>query len=59
MLPLIIGYDLDARFGSISHVLLLGPEERQRLFDEMHAAVGDQAPIVIEMTTIVEIAATA
>lgn len=49
----------DARFGSISHVLLLDPTERRRLFDDLRTIVGDRKPIVVDLTTVVEIVAVA
>lgn len=48
--------DFDARFGSISHVLLLDPDTRQELFDELHTIVADHDPVVIALNTIIEIA---
>lgn len=52
-------YDLDDRFGSISHVLLLDPAVRQSLMDELHATVAGVEPLVITMTTVVEVAVVA
>jgi SAM-dependent methyltransferase len=51
--------DFDARFGSISHVLLLDPQTRQELFDELHSIVALQDPVVIVLNTIIEVASVA
>ncbi|MDQ2728222.1 MAG: methyltransferase domain-containing protein, partial [Actinomycetota bacterium] len=41
--------DFDARFGSISHVLLLDPRTRQALFDELHTIVAGHDPVMIPL----------
>jgi SAM-dependent methyltransferase len=51
--------DLDARMGSISHVLLLTPAERAAMLAEMHDIVGDTDPIVLGLRTVIDIAAVA
>ncbi|MGI8752975.1 MAG: class I SAM-dependent methyltransferase [Acidimicrobiales bacterium] len=51
--------EFDARFGSISHVLLLDPGTRQALFDELHTIVADEDPVVIALSTVIEIASVA
>lgn len=51
--------DLDARFGSISHVMLLDPGTRQHLFDDLHTIVAGQDPVVITMSTVIEVASVA
>lgn len=48
--------DLDARMGSISHVLLLDPTARAAMLDEMHAIVGPERPIVLGLRTVIEVA---
>ncbi|MDQ6837387.1 MAG: methyltransferase domain-containing protein [Actinomycetota bacterium] len=49
----------EARFGSISHVLLLEPATRRQLFGELHAIVAGQDQVVIALTTVIEIASVA
>jgi ubiquinone/menaquinone biosynthesis C-methylase UbiE len=51
--------EFDARFESISHVLLLDPGTRRDLFDDLHAIVAGQDPVVITMSTVIEIASVA
>lgn len=51
--------DFDARFASISHVLLLDPRSRQDLFDELHTIVAGQDPVVIALSTVIEIGSLA
>lgn len=48
--------DFDARFGSISFVILLGEEVRQRLLADLHDAVAGVHPIVVPLRTEIEIA---
>lgn len=51
--------DLDARMGSISHVLLLDPTDRAAMLREMHAIVGPQRPIVLGLRAVIEVAPVA
>ncbi|MDQ6784244.1 MAG: methyltransferase domain-containing protein [Actinomycetota bacterium] len=51
--------DFDARFASISHVMLLDHGTRQELFDELRAIVAGHEPVVIALTTVIEIASVA
>jgi ubiquinone/menaquinone biosynthesis C-methylase UbiE len=48
--------DLDARFTSVSFVILLDEAARAAMLDELHAVVAGIDPIVIPLRTVVEVA---